>query len=240
MKRILACLRMMMTLNAAATTSAVSLLGLLVALLGPLALTGCTQQQRPTEVIRDSGDRRFRAGDFAGARDDYSEIVANYPGDWEAQYRLGLALIETQQYPQARQALEIAYTLRPTQEVASAYAKALFLQRDESRLFAFLRERASSTRTTEAWLELGRYAMESNDPDTAKVAFDTAIEVDAGKTTAPYIEAAKLQERLGHLDEAIHRLAQAYGINQYDTRVHEMLRRLGEDPFKIKPLPPGR
>ncbi len=204
------------------------------------SLSGCTQQQRPMEVIRTSGDRYFRAGNYAQARDEYAEIVAAYPGDWEAQYQFGQCLIKTQEYSQARQALEIAYTLKPTQEVANALAEALFLQRDESRLFAFLRERATSTKSTEAYLELGRYAMECNDPDTAKVAFDTAIEVDMGKTTGPYLEAAKLDERLGHLDQAIRRLQQAYGINKYDTRVTEALRRLGEDPSKIKPLPPGR
>ena len=91
-----------------------------------------------------------------------------------------------------------------------------------------------------AYLELGRYAMEMNDPDSAQVALDTAIEIDQGKTTEPYLEAAKLQERLGHLDVAVNRLRQAYGINQYDTRVHEMLQRLGEDPSKVKPLPPGK
>lgn len=202
--------------------------------------TGCTQQRRPIEVVRASGDQKFKVGNYAGARDEYAEIVSQFPGDWQAQYKLGLSMIETQQYARARQALETAYTLRPTQEVADGFAKALFMQKDESRLFAFLRERATTTRATPAYLELGRYSVELNDPDSAKVAFDTAIEVDRGKTTEPYIEAAKLEERLGHLDVAVNRLRQAYGINPYDTRVHEMLRRMGEDPFKLQPLPPGR
>ena len=116
----------------------------------------------------------------------------------------------------------------------------MFMQKDETRLYAFLRERASTTRSTEAYLQLGKYAMLMDDPDSAQVGFDTAIEVDMGKTTVPYLEAAKLEERLGHLDVAVSRLRQAYGINAYDTRVHEMLRRLGEDPFKLQPLPPGR
>jgi len=204
------------------------------------APTGCTQQRRPIEVIRSSGDHKFRVGNYAGARDEYAEIVSQYPGDWQAQYKMGLSLIETQQYPRARQALETAYTLRPSQEVADGFSRALFMQKDESRLFALLRERATSTRSTHSYLELGRYAMEMNDPDSAKVAFDTAIEVDQGKATEPYIEAAKLEQRLGHLDIAVNRLRQAYGINPYDTRVHAMLRELGEDPFKLQPIPPGR
>lgn len=203
-------------------------------------LTGCGQQQRPVDAIRTSAEQRYRVGDYAGARDDYAEIVAKYPGNWQDQYKMGLCMIETQQYARARQALQTAYTLKPSQEVADGLAQAMFMQKDESQLFAFLRQRASETRSTAAYLQLGHYAMELNDPDSAKVAFDTAIEVDKGKTTEPYIEAAKLAERLGHLDIAIDRLRQAYGINPYDTRVHEMLRKLGEDPNKIKPLPPGR
>jgi tetratricopeptide (TPR) repeat protein len=204
-----------------------------------ISLSGCLSQ-RPVDAIRVSGENRMRAGDYAGARDEYAEIVARYPGDWQAQYNLGKCMLETQQYSRARQALETAYTLKPSQEVADALARAMFLQKDESRLFSFLRDRASTERTVAAHTELGRYAMEMNDPDSAQVAFDTAIEIDMGKSTGPYLEAAKLEERLGHLDIAVNRLRQAYGINPYDTRVHELLRRLGEDPHKLQPLPPGR
>lgn len=205
-----------------------------------LTLPGCMSQRRPIEVIRESGDNRYRGGDYAGARDEYAEITSVYPGDWQAQYKMGVSMIETRQYDRARQALEQAYTLHPTQDVAEALAKAIFLQKDENRLFAFLRERASSTRSVPAYLELAHYAMAMNDPDSAQVAVDTAIEVDQGKSAGPYLEAAILQDRLGHRDIAINRLRQAYGINPYDTRVHEMLRQLGEDPFRIKPIPPGR
>jgi tetratricopeptide (TPR) repeat protein len=213
---------------------------LAIALTATLAtLPGCLSQ-RPVDAIRVSGDNRMRAGDYAGARDEYAEIVARYPGDWQAQYNLGRCMLETQQYSRARQALETAYTLKPSQEVADALARAMFLQKDETRLFSFLRDRASTERTVEAHTQLGRYAMEMNDPDSAQVAFDTAIEIDMGQRTGPYLEAAKLEERLGHLDLAVNRLQQAYGINAYDTRIHEMLRRMGEDPNTIKPLPPGR
>jgi tetratricopeptide (TPR) repeat protein len=195
---------------------------LAIALLAVIACAGgCTQQQRPETAIRNSAEQRFRAGDFAGARDDYAEIVAKYPGNWQDQYRMGLCMIETQQYSRARQAMQTAYTLKPTQEVADGLAKVMFLQKDESQLFAFLRQRATETQTTAAYLQLGYYAMELNDPDSAKVAFDTAIEIDHGKTTAPYLEAAKLEERLGHLDIAIDRLRQAYGINPYDPPCRE-------------------
>ena len=115
---------------------------LAIALLAVIACAGgCTQQQRPETAIRNSAEQRYRAGDFAAHRDDYAEIVAKYPGNWQDQYRMGLCMIETQQYSRARQAMQTAYTLKPTQEVADGLAKVMFLQKDESQLFAFLRQR---------------------------------------------------------------------------------------------------
>lgn len=206
-----------------------------------VALDGCTSGPRPIEVIRQSADHRYRSGDFEGAQDEYAEIVARYPGDWQAHYRLGLSMLKTGEYGGARRALETAYTHKPdSQEVANALAEAMFLQGDENRLFAFLRDRASTTQSVEAYLQLARYSMELNDPDSAQTALDTAIELDKGMSTQPYLEAARLAERLGHLDDAVKRLRQAYGINPHDQRILEKLRALGEDPAKVTPLPPGR
>jgi len=218
-------------------------------LFATICLAGCATAQRPTEAIRESADHYFRIGDFEAARDEYAEIVSRWPGDWHAQYRLGLCFLETGELSPARRALEIAYTRiherravqpRDDQDVANALAEAMFRQGDESRLFAFLRERASSMQTVETHRQLGRYSMEMNDPDSARVAFDTAIQIDGGLTTEPYIDAAMLAERLGQLDEAIRRLRQAYGIKPEDRRVTDKLTALGENVATITPLPPGR
>src|SRR5439155_212444 len=81
------------------------------------------------ETMRASGDYRFNKGDYAGAADEYSEIVARYPGDWEAQYKLGLSQLELKNYSAGRRALEIAYTQRPRDpKVAQALAEAMFRQ----------------------------------------------------------------------------------------------------------------
>jgi len=203
-------------------------------------LQGC-QQARPIEAVRTTGDQKFSGGNYAGARDEYAEIVSRYPGDWQAQYQLGLCMIQTEEYAAARRSLEIAYAAKPQrQDVADALAEAIYRQGDENRLFAFLRERADKTQSVPAYLQLGRYAMELNDPDSAQTALDTAIEIDEGKTTEPYLESAVLADRLGQSDAAMTRLRQAMGINPYDTRVKAMLQKYGEDPSKVAPLPPGR
>lgn len=225
-----------------------------LALVSALFLTlhfigGCASPQRPSEAIRTSGDHYYRIGDYEAARDEYAEIVSRWPGDWQAQYKLGLSCLKTGETSLARRSLEIAYTRihekhrtqpRDDQDVANALAEAIFLQKDEARLYAFLRERAAAMQTVETHLQLGRYSMELNDPDSARVAFDTAIEIDGGMTTEPYLDSAALAERLGQLDEAVRRLRQAYGIKPEDRRVTEKLIALGENPATISPLPPGR
>ena len=212
----------------------------LVPVIAIVMLAGC-HAARPTETIRSSGDWRFDHGDYAGAASEYGEIVARYPGDYEAQYKLGMSQLELKNYSAGRRALEIAYTLKPKDpKAAEALAEAMFRQGDEARLFAFLRSRAQETQLPEAYEMLAKYAMDLNDPDSAKTAIDTAISIDDGNRTEPYLQAAALEERLGHLDQAERRLRQAYGINPYDTRVKEKLVALNVKFDHTTALPPGR
>ena len=84
----------------------------LACLLLALLTVGC-QTVRPPETVRRSGDHLFERGNYAAAAEEYGEIVARYPGDWRAQYKYGLSLLELEQNADARQALEIALTQKP-------------------------------------------------------------------------------------------------------------------------------
>jgi tetratricopeptide (TPR) repeat protein len=121
--------------------------------------------------------------------------------------------------------------------VADALAEAMYAQEDYNRLFSFLRERAEATKTAQAYLRLARFAMDTNDADTARWAYDQAIEVDAGASVEPYVQAAAFHERVGDIEGAVRRLRQAYGIDPYDPRVSERLRALGEIPGPTIALP---
>jgi Flp pilus assembly protein TadD len=214
-------------------------LRMILALATMTVISGCSAP-RPTEAVRESGEWRFKAGRYDEARDEYAEIVSRFPGDWDAQYKLGLSMMKTGELAGARRAIETAHSLKPeNREVAAALAEVMDQQNDDDRLFAYLRERASSSQSVEDYLMMAHYMMEK-DPDTAQTAIATAIQLDDGKTTQPYIDAAKLDERLGHLEDAVRRLRQAYGINPNDMRVRERLKAMGEDPNKVTPLPPGR
>ena len=202
-------------------------------------LAGCASQ-RPVDDIHASADLHLRYGRYDQAAAEFSEIVARYPGDWEAQYKLGLARMALGDYTSARRALEIAHTRKPgNEDVSDALAETMYHQQDLDRLFSFLRERADSTKTSQAYLRLAKYAMDTNDADTARWAYDRAIEVDAGASVEPYVQAAAFYERVGDIDGAIHRLRQAYGIDPFDPRVNDRLRALGEIPGPTIALPPG-
>ncbi len=201
--------------------------------------TGCTT--RPIEAIRDSADFQFSHQEYQTAATGYREIVDRYPGDWLAQYRLGMCELELGYPDRARSALEIALTNQPNSPViVDALAEAMFQAGDEQALFDLLTNHAQSEQTVYAWLRLGRYAAELGDADTALTGFETAIELDAGRTIEPYVQAALFSQQIGDLDEALRRLRQAYEINPGDPRVDQRLRDLGEVPGPTLALPPGR
>ncbi len=208
-------------------------------LLSVVLLSGCSQ--RPIETVRASGHFQFNQGDYTAAAEEFKEITTRYPGDWNAHYRLGLCLLELEKPSEARRAMEVAHTHRPRDpQIADALAEAMYQQGDEAALFRFLRHRAESSQSVGAYLRLASYAVDMGDPDTAQLAYETAIVIDAGRTVEPYLEAAAFAWRLGDVDEALRRLRQAYSVNPRDSRVGQCLRELGEVPGLTIALPPGK
>ncbi|MDY7107703.1 MAG: tetratricopeptide repeat protein [Planctomycetota bacterium] len=215
-------------------------LPVLMSVLAAVILCACASQ-RPTPTVRESGDLRFKRGDYIGAAVEYQEIVARFPGDWEAQYRLGLCQMELGQLAEAERSLAIAHSRRRDHPgVTDALAEVLYRQGDEAQLFAFLRQQAESTQSVGAYLRLADYSMKMNDPDSATVAIETAIELDGAQSVEPYILAADVAELVGDTELAILRLRQALGMAPDDERIADRLRALGEVPGPTLVLPPGR
>jgi len=209
-------------------------------ILAMLLVAGCASL-RPVDQIREQADILFDRGEYALAADEYREIIDRYPGDWEAQYRYGLCQLELDAPTRAQRAIKIAHDRRPDDaDIADALAEAIFRTGDAPRLYAFLRNRAESEGTAHAWLMLGRYSMELNDPDSARIAIDTAIAVDPESSIEPYLAAADLAEQLGDVPLAVRRLRQAYGLDPRNETISRRLRSHGEIPGPGITLPPGR
>jgi tetratricopeptide (TPR) repeat protein len=73
------------------------------------SIAGGCQSARPIDTVRESGDFMMRQGNYAGAADEFGEIIAKYPGNWEDQYKYGLCMLELKKYADARRAMEVAY-----------------------------------------------------------------------------------------------------------------------------------
>ncbi|MCA9295478.1 MAG: tetratricopeptide repeat protein [Phycisphaerales bacterium] len=202
--------------------------------------TACTHRPS-TSALLEKGDFAYEYERYDEAARHYGMIVENYPGDWEGQYKLGLTLLELDRPEEARRALEVAMTSRPRDnDIADALAEAIYRTGDEADLFTFLNGQARETQTVYAHTRIARYAMYVGDPDTAKVAMETAIEIDGGRTAQPYLDAAIFAEELGDLDVAVRRLRQAYAIDPNNVEVRRRLIALGEVPGPTLGLPPGR
>ena len=101
-------------------------------------------------------------------------------------------------YEEARTAIKIAYDRRPMEiRVINAQAEAMYRTGEFDGLDAFLRQHAREAGTVDSWLLFSKYADKMNDPDSAQLGINTAIELDGGATIAPYMLAARFAERLG-------------------------------------------
>lgn len=216
-------------------------------LLSVAILGGCSSGPQPVETLRTNGDRSYQLGAYDEAAGSYREITERYPGDWLAQYRLGLCELELERPAAAVRALRVAADQRPrNDDIADALAEAYMMAGDDAELDAFLRDRATADKTARGHLRLARYAIRLGDPDTARTAIATAIAIDVDPTgermpsIEPYLLAAQLAEEFGDDDEARRRLRQAYGIDPTDERAIGGLRSLGEIPGPSIALPPGR
>lgn len=215
--------------------------------LAMVLLSGCGPT--PIVTLRKSGDFNYKYQNYQAAADDFGQIIERSPGDWEAQYRYGQCMMQLGDLQAAKRSLEIAQIAVPNNDdVAFALAECYYRLEDQTRLYQLLRDRAQTNASMESWLLMSQYALELNDPDTARTAALNAIEVDQNQAEAgiqplsasPYYQAALVDLRVGERDKAIRRLRQAYGINPQDTRVTGKLVELGQVPGPTLALPPGK
>lgn len=206
-----------------------------IALLCVVMLPACAGPPSIDSVMQ-RGDRAFARGDYGMAVVNYEDVTDRFPGDWEAQYKLGLSLLHLGQYTQARRSLEIAHTRQPYhQGVVDGLAEALYKQGNTEQLYAFLRAQIEESQSVNACLRMARYCLELNDPDSAKWAIDTAVEWDRGRTAEPQLLAADLAERLGDSEEVLRHLRDGYRNDPYNARINERLRDYGEVPGPTMP-----
>ncbi len=186
---------------------------------------GCAQQ-RPMVAAKAEADHAFRYGDYAKAAPAYLEIIEQYPGDAEVDYRYGVCLANLGNYREARMYVEAAAAAEPKNfDVTAGLAEVYFQLHDTQKLVQLLQDRGDSTQSQQSYLLLADYGMQLSDPDIATAAVNRAIVLSGGLDVAPYLKAAEVAASVGEVQLAQRRLRQAYTI---DSKNQVVLARLAE------------
>ncbi|MAD19975.1 MAG: hypothetical protein CMJ52_07105 [Planctomycetaceae bacterium] len=192
----------------------------------------------PSVKLQKDGDHEFRWGRYESAAGFYDRILEREPGNADALEMYGRCMLELDRPGDAAKVFMTATARRPgDRDLVLLLGDAEFQNGEYDRAFQLLRTWAIDNEDAGAWLELAGFAMELDDPDTARDAIERAIELES--TSAAYVAAADLAERLGDEALALRRLRQAYGIEPGNQVISDRLREFGEVPGPTIALPPG-
>lgn len=210
----------------------------------PILGVGCdTVQERlkitPNHVLLKKGDFAYRYDRYEEAADYYKQVLDREPGNQRALVRYGQCMLDLGNPKEAASAFHTASMASPEDEnLVYLLAQAEVESGQYERAFRLLRTHAIDNSDPKAWTLLSEYALQLDDPDTAANAIDRAIELDGNTSAKPYLKAADLAERLGHDEEALRRLRQAYGLEPDNPEVDRRLREYGEIPGPSLALEP--
>lgn len=201
------------------------------------ALLGC-ETASTTTTMRDRANTAVWQGRWSEAEQLYGNLVAQSPEDWRLQYGYGLSAMHTGGMSDARQALEIAHTLKPSnRQIALDLAETMYQQKDYNSLFRFLSDRAEARKDSSDWLLLGEYALMTNDPDSAREYVAQAMVVDDASSVDPYLRAAIMSEQMGDLDAAKRYLRTGWEVDPTNETIQERLRSYGIIPGPTLAMP---
>ncbi len=216
---------------------------IVASLLATPVLVGCSSTP-PIESTTTAAQHYIDFDQCAEAADLIRPVVAQWPGEWKAQFIYGKAELCLNDLPEARHALEAANARKPdNMDVVFALADCMQKQKDIPELYLLLRNAGAEFRSAEAYVKLAEIADSTGDMDSEKTALLAAIELDEGygmkRIISPYLQMAALQDKLGDKAEALRRLRQAYGVNPNDPRVQSALQERGQVLGPTLALPGG-
>ncbi len=209
-----------------------STLRLLPLLATALLLGACAgDSQRGLHMVEASGDRAVQDKNFELASSEYGEVVARRPGRWDTRVKLGEALINTGEPALAREQLEVAYTMRPTNaRVLDLLATAMLDSGDTNAMTRELRFAAEESGKAADWYRLGVFLARAGDDDAAEIALLTAARLDGGRRIAFQKGLAKFYTSLGDQKKALQRYRMALFLDPDDADVQLALRSMGHVP----------
>jgi tetratricopeptide (TPR) repeat protein len=196
--------------------------------------------KRPIPTVMESGENAMRAGDYERARLEFSEVVDQDPGDPQARYWLGRALLAQQKPAEAREQMEVALAAdMENEDIYAGLCQALYEDGKLDELFRLLRQRTTEHGAVHDYMTLGEYSRKTGDVDEAHNALLTAARLDQGKHIGPQVALADFYESINNEAEASRRLRMAYFIDSSNAKVNERLVKFGHrlgPGLGLKPL----
>ncbi|MDZ4754908.1 MAG: tetratricopeptide repeat protein [Phycisphaerae bacterium] len=195
---------------------------------------------RPIAASRAEGDFHYEWERYDQAAPAYLEIIDRYPGDWEAEYRYGMCLVNLGRPAEARTHIETAAAANPAnREVAFALADVYAELNERGRMTQLLKGRANERAEVESWLKLAELGRQLNDLDLEDLAVTGALQIRGESQWLAYVRASELAEAADKNDLAVRRIRQAYFLNPHSPVVVGRMRALGVEPGPEAALPAG-
>lgn len=199
----------------------------LLMIVASLAAPGCSAKKSLIE-LREEGAYYLERDRFPEAQLAYEQVLEAKPEDTVANYGLGRALLAQGESLRARTHLEIAYQQSSrdpnlTFEIGTALAEAMAQSGDKQGMVLFLKDAAQSRGEVRDYLLWGDMAAKYGDPDSAELAYRTAVRIERTPTVLTYWKLALFYESIGKTEAATHRLRQAYAIEPDNPQIIEKL-----------------
>jgi len=203
-----------------------------------IAAAGLSACGPSTYSLRERGIRAYQFDRYELARDSFERVVAVKPSDPEANYYLGLLALKDDKPSEARNHLEITYTLYEARtelppempDLLDALAEAMYLEGERQQLIAFTDQAINRFGNLEDYLRKAEYLARLGDHDSALTAHRAAIEIaDPGDPQAHHA-LADFYESLGDRDRALDVLKDAYAVAPENPTTAERLRSYGVVP----------
>lgn len=200
-----------------------------------LAVAGCGPS---VYSLRERGTVAYQAGRYDQAERNFERVVKHQPSDAMANYYLGLLALRDGEASEARNHLEIAYTLfeaRPElppemPRLLDALAEAMFRQDEPRQLIAFTEQAIDRFGNLSDYLRKAEYLARLGDHDSALTAYRAAIEIAEAGDPRAYLALADFYESIGDRDKAVTALTNAYRADPEHQPTRDRLRAYGIVP----------
>jgi len=205
-----------------------------------LTVAGCGPS---VYTLRQHGLRHYEADRYDQARRAFERVIEHEPSDPAANYHLGLLALRNDDASEARNHLEIAYTLYEPQasppphmpRLLDALAEAMYREGERRQVIAFTEQAIDRFGTLRDYLRKAEFLARLGDHDSALTAYRSAIEIAEPGDAAAHLALADFYESLGDRGRAINTLKRAYRVDPDNKRTADRLRAYGIVPGPTLP-----